>query len=57
MFPTEPQKELMNLPKDKNRNAVTPILNSSPNNPRKNSGKRKNTIISGTEVQKMSFVD
>ena len=43
MFPTEPEKELINLPQDKKINAVTPTLNSSPNNPKKNSGKIKKT--------------
>ena len=39
ILPTDPEKELINLPKDRKINAVTPTLNSWPNNPKKNSGK------------------
>ena len=56
-FPTDPENELINLPQDKKINAVTPVLNSSPNNPRKKLGKRKNITIRGTEIQKIIFVD
>ena len=35
-MPAKIRNELINLPQDKKINAVTPTLNSSPNNPKKN---------------------
>ena len=56
-LPTEPEKELINLPQDKKINAVTPILNLSPKIPNKNSGKIKNITTNGMVDQKINFVD
>jgi hypothetical protein len=56
-LPTEPEKELINLPQDKKINAATPILNLSPKRPNKNSGKIKNIHTNGIVDQKINFVD
>ena len=55
ILPTEPERELINLPQDNKINAETPTLNSSPNKPKKNSGKIKKSMQQAEQRSRISF--
>ena len=57
-LPTEPERELISFPNDKNTNAfIPPSANSAPNKPNKKLGKRKKTNTIGSVVKNIILED